>query len=274
MVVITEADPTESTPCPATRVPIMLASIGLMPRLVVVGRAQPARSISQTLARLLMILVAVPKVVLWAFFQSWSATVLTCEFLAAENDLLREKLGRRKESIWHMKKAELVEKAVEMGLLPPREAQQETVAQLRLLLRECLAASAGSEEELLPKGLASMKHADLVQWCMAHLCEESKGCLYPFSREGGAEKPKTREKLIHSIRAWCHHKHPSKYPPPVGQKVDRHLASSSGAVTTRPSGTMETEVAGGSSSSGLLPSRRVGANFLGRLSGAVPASAP
>ena len=77
----------------------------------------------------------------------------------------KAKLGKMAESIWFMRKAELVEKVVNELGWNRADAEKEHAGQLRLYLREARTelspASAG------PKGLHRMKKDELIVQCDA-----------------------------------------------------------------------------------------------------------
>jgi hypothetical protein len=71
---------------------------------------------------------------------------LTVEYLEKENERLKKEVGKKSDSIWDMRKADLVQRAREVLGMSVQEAEAETVGQLRLLLKE-------HGESKLPKGL-------------------------------------------------------------------------------------------------------------------------
>ena len=101
----------------------------------------------------------------------------------------------RPTSIWQMRKAELVEPAVmELGW-PRRQAEAETVGQLRLALRERKAEQKAarvltSPQSVLPKGLNRMKRVQLQ--------EEATTRHIEVTRADGRRK--TKEELIRDVR--------------------------------------------------------------------------
>ena len=101
----------------------------------------------------------------------------------------------RPTSIWQMRKAELVELAVlELGW-PRRQAEAETVGQLRLALREMrdeqkATTALASPQSALPKGLNRM--------LLAQLREEATTRQIELTKADG--KSKTREELIRDVK--------------------------------------------------------------------------
>ena len=93
------------------------------------------------------------------------------EAARTEVSRLQEKLGRQAESIWRMKKDELVEVARRELGLSQAQAQAETVLVLRERIRSHRAevryqqVLSTNPDAQLPKGLQRMTHAELVQEC-------------------------------------------------------------------------------------------------------------
>ena len=72
-----------------------------------------------------------------------------------------------------------------------------------------------------------MKKEELRCWCMEKMTEENKIILYPYKQVGAKEEVKTREEMIHSIRAYAHHLQPNLNKPALGQKVAQTATKSS-----------------------------------------------
>ena len=84
--------------------------------------------------------------------------------LDQENERLRAQLGRKKDSIYQMNKAALVGLAMRLLGWSRVDAEQETVGQLRLYLKEKInqdKLEAESHELALPKALGRMKLVEL-----------------------------------------------------------------------------------------------------------------
>jgi DNA-binding XRE family transcriptional regulator len=104
-------------------------------------------------------------------FQAWRivAVATLLEALRAEHGKLQEKLGKQAESIWRMKKEELVEVARRELGLTQAQAASETVLVLRERIRAHRQQIKLSElmttnpDTVVPKGLQRMTHAELVQ---------------------------------------------------------------------------------------------------------------
>ena len=128
----------------------------------------------------------------------WKVTVLKerVEQLLQENAILRNKIKKRATSIWEMKKAELVEVAMRELNMDREEAEAETVAQLRYIIKNCRELAAMGEEELgvrLPRGLGRMKRKELLEEC------ERRGLATEDPRR--PDGLKTREAMIFDIRS-------------------------------------------------------------------------
>ena len=112
-------------------------------------------------------------------------------YLEAEVTRLVHRLGKKKESIWEMRKPALVEQAMRRLGWTRDQAEAETVGQLRLYLKE-LNEAEKVENVLLPKGLARMKLGELQAECEARGIEIMHG-----------KKNLTREELIRELRRWA-----------------------------------------------------------------------
>jgi hypothetical protein len=124
-------------------------------------------------------------------WRTWFLGLLT-EVLDKENTQLRTELGRKEDSIWHMRKAALVSKAMEVLHWSRPQAEEATVGQLRLQLKEALAASKEvqqADEWAAPKGLNRMKLAEL----------QAEAIRRSLSIERHPGSRMTREELIRAI---------------------------------------------------------------------------
>ena len=87
-------------------------------------------------------------------------------YLETESERLSKMVGGGAQSIWKMRKADLVRTAeTELGM-SRAAAEKETVGQLRLLIRELREFREMQETgQKLPKGLTRMNHAELLKTC-------------------------------------------------------------------------------------------------------------
>lgn len=104
---------------------------------------------------------------------------------------MKNELGRKKDSIWEMRKPQLVQAARERLGMSVQEAEKETVGQLRLLLKEFNQLQAAAEGERVT-GLSRKKHAELM-----NLCDQMG---IPTEDSGGKMGLKCREAMIRDIR--------------------------------------------------------------------------
>ena len=116
-----------------------------------------------------------------------------CQALQAENERLKR--INPKESIWVMKKAELVELGVSELGTTRTQATKMTVDELRERLRVSRKQSKEEEDPLtrLPVGMSKMKAADLVVEC-------TKRCISVAPLPGEKGNQKTRPQMMLEIR--------------------------------------------------------------------------
>ena len=125
-----------------------------------------------------------------AIFRAWAAQAWRTRttYLAEVAEKYKAKLGKLAESIWTMKKAELVDQVVERCGLTRSAAEAETVGQLRLMLK---VARDGKREAsgraALQKGFARMRKEELQAECL------SRGIVF---------ENKNREQMIRDIKAY------------------------------------------------------------------------
>ena len=112
--------------------------------------------------------------------------------VAAERDEMRAKSNRREESIWLMKKDRLVEKAHDELQMPLSEAQTRTAGELRQRLLNHRVEQREAHADRVPKGLACMTHAELVDYC------QTVGIPTEDPRKPG--RPQVREQMIMDIK--------------------------------------------------------------------------
>ena len=115
-------------------------------------------------------------------------------------ETLRSKLVRlqtikRAESIWHMKKEQLIDVAIQELGMTQEIASKETVVTLREKIRSRRKSQNAVIDPLgaLPKGLARMPRDELAIECI-------KRGMDPFSRDRPGHKLKTSSKMITMIR--------------------------------------------------------------------------
>ena len=103
-------------------------------------------------------------------FLAWKAEWATGEYgrLKDENKRLAQSLGRQATSIWHMRKADLVDAAVKELKMSRAVAEEHRVGELQLLLKEARAAAEAAVSpdnplESVPAGISRMKLAELQQ---------------------------------------------------------------------------------------------------------------
>ena len=99
-----------------------------------------------------------------AIFGAWATQAWRTRttYLAEVAEKCKAKLGKLAESIWTMKKAELVDQVVERCGLTRSAAEAETVGQLRLMLKEARDGKReASGEAALPKLFARMRKEEL-----------------------------------------------------------------------------------------------------------------
>ena len=98
-------------------------------------------------------------------FMAWQlrVAVVSVAALAAENQSLKMKLGKRNNSIWEMKKADLVEVARQELGMTIAAAEKETVTTLREKIRANRMKLTTNQDPLtvLPKGLEKMTWLEL-----------------------------------------------------------------------------------------------------------------
>ena len=98
-------------------------------------------------------------------FLAWERTIVKKELVAymAEAASLAQRLGKSKESIWSMKKADLVEVARKELGISAAQAQKDTVEILREKIRRVRAFKDSLDDPLaaVPVGLGKMKLEDL-----------------------------------------------------------------------------------------------------------------
>ena len=119
---------------------------------------------------------------------------LVMRVLDQENERLRAQLGRKKDSIYQMNKAALVGLAMRLLGWSRVDAEQETVGQFRLYLKEKInqdKLEAESQEWALPKALGRMKLVELG-------IEADRRGLDTVSETG---RGLSREELIRVIKA-------------------------------------------------------------------------
>ena len=103
------------------------------------------------------------------------------EAVRSELGRLKEKLGKQAESIWRMKKDELVEVARRELGLTQAQAQGETVLVLRERIRSHRVENQQQQmmstnpDAHLPKGLQRMTHPELAQECTRRGIETPSG---------------------------------------------------------------------------------------------------
>ena len=103
------------------------------------------------------------------------------EAVRSELGRLKEKLGKQAESIWRMKKEELVEVARRELGLTQAQAQEETVLVLRERIRghrfenRYQQMMSTNPDAHLPKGLQRMTHPELTQECIRRGIEIPSG---------------------------------------------------------------------------------------------------
>ena len=130
----------------------------------------------------------------WAAWRMIASRTMT-EGLLTENRRLSEMLRRKKDSIWHQNKEELIETArMELGMTRPM-AERETVTTLREKIRRERRQAASSSDPMmhLPKGLEGMKADELAAECLRRGLD-----VTPLPGERGARK--TRPQMILMIR--------------------------------------------------------------------------
>ena len=118
-----------------------------------------------------------------AVFQAWRIVTVTMLLEAVRSELgrLKEKLGKQAESIWRMKKDELVEVARRELGLTQAQAQGETVLVLRERIRSHRVENQHQQmmstnpDAHLPKGLQRMTHPELAQECARRGIETPSG---------------------------------------------------------------------------------------------------
>ena len=124
-----------------------------------------------------------PKLWLKVIFQAWMIAAMRISLEGAETEVvrLRNKMGKKSESLWAMKKEELVEKARKELGMTTTQLEKETVASLRERLR-----SQRDVTEMLcdplakaPKGLDSMLKEELKQECLHRDITEPNPCTRP-----------------------------------------------------------------------------------------------
>ena len=156
-------------------IPFLLCSIAHWPAPL---KSDGSRA-SSLAARILLLTMSIPKLSMGSVVRAWALLAQqsqrqqaenTIELLQAELSMLQDKVGRKQESMWQLRKPDLVERAVEPGLFAPAEARRETVAQLRMLLK---ITKEPREPKLLPPGVSSMKKVELTQWCLERCTVEN-----------------------------------------------------------------------------------------------------
>jgi hypothetical protein len=124
-----------------------------------------------------------PKLWLKVVFQAWMMAVMRISLEGAQTEVvrLRNKVGKASESLWAMKKEELVEKERKDVGMTTTQLEKETVASLRERLR-----SQRDVTEMLcdplakaPKGLDSMLKEELKQECLHRDITEPNPCTRP-----------------------------------------------------------------------------------------------
>ena len=134
-------------------------------------------------------------------FIAWrDVTIRTLrEAFQAEIERLTELAGRQKESVWLMRKEQLVQVArVELDM-PRFVAEKETVVTLRERIRRARALRERQEQPrdpqaALPKGLEKMSAQELIQECVR------RGINPENTEMRGRRATKTRPEMIVAIR--------------------------------------------------------------------------
>ena len=127
-------------------------------------------------------------------FMCWKVVVRekVIEYLHRENERLTRKLGTIAKSIWTQRKPDLVRLATQELGLSTEAAEKLTVGQLRFRLREQREMEeVTSPQSGLPKGLNSLRHAELANECQNRGIE----IINPTRRSGF----KVREEMIRDI---------------------------------------------------------------------------
>ena len=108
---------------------------------------------------------------------------------------LREMLGKRSDSIWHMNRAELARKAQQELGMSASQISRETVTTLREKLRRARAQAKEEADPMLqiPKGLERMNVDTLIEQCILRGLD-----IAPLPGTKGARK--TRPQMIVAIR--------------------------------------------------------------------------
>ena len=117
------------------------------------------------------------------------------EVLKSENRSLSERLGKQKDSIWQMRKEELIEVARRELGMPRYDAEKETVTTLREKIRRNRSQSQEEADPImtLPKGLERMTAERLCNECQMRGLDVS-----PLPGQRGTIK--TRAQMILLIR--------------------------------------------------------------------------
>ena len=135
--------------------------------------------------------------VLRILFMAWRSLTLATlkEAWQSEALRLREMLGKRSDSIWHMNRAELVRKAQQELGMSATQCRRETVTTLREKLRRARAQVEEETDPLLqvPKGLERMNADTLVEQCILRGLD-----VTPLPGTKGIRK--TRPQMIVAIR--------------------------------------------------------------------------
>ena len=102
-------------------------------------------------------------------FQSWGLLTVRMQLEAErmDNARMKNKLGKKAESLWTMNKAELVELARQELSMSQVQAEKETVVTLRERIRSKRDMEKVVDDPLaqMPKGADRMKKEDLIKVC-------------------------------------------------------------------------------------------------------------
>ena len=155
---------------------------------------------SRLLPCLAMVLIAPQKKPLAAMkilFLAWRNITLATAKEAWQSEALRlrEMLGKRVDSIWHMNRGELARKAQEDLGMSLQQVNRETVTTLREKLRRARVQVKEEADPLLqvPKGLERMNVDTLIEQCILRQLDIS-----PLPGTKGHQK--TRPQMIVAIR--------------------------------------------------------------------------
>ena len=134
-------------------------------------------------------------------FQAWKGITISTlnEALKTEVERLQDMVGRQRESVWLMRKEQLIQLARQELDMPRYIAEKETVVSLRERLRKARAereahSQPADPQAILPRGLDKMSREDLVQECVKRGINPENA----VARNG--KTAKTRPEMIVAIR--------------------------------------------------------------------------